>query len=112
MEYWMFLLGNFLVNCAIAVLHTSRTSAASSRSSTASRSSPESCVTVRRLHDTGRSAGGSFSFGAGYRVLVLLYFMVLDSQPGDNAYVQIPRQLLSRSYSARNGCLAQARIPS
>ena len=53
---------------------------------------PTIAVTVRRLHDTGRS-GWWFLLVLVPIVghLVLLVFMVLDSQPGDNAYGANPK---------------------
>lgn len=53
---------------------------------------PSLAVTVRRLHDTGRTGwwlliGLIPLIGA----LVLLVFMLLDSQPGDNEYGANPK---------------------
>jgi len=55
---------------------------------------PQIAVSIRRLHDTGRS-------GWWYLLilipilgwLVLIYFYVLDSQPGTNAYGSNPKGL-------------------
>jgi uncharacterized membrane protein YhaH (DUF805 family) len=53
---------------------------------------PSIAVTVRRLHDTGRSGWwiliALIPFIGG---LVLLVFMVLDSQPGENQYGPNPK---------------------
>ena len=53
---------------------------------------PGLAVTVRRLHDTGRSGWwiliALIPFIGG---LVLLVFMVLDSQPGENQYGPNPK---------------------
>lgn len=53
---------------------------------------PFVCVTVRRLHDTGRSGWwiliSLVPFLGG---LVLLYFMVLDSDDGPNVYGPSPK---------------------
>jgi uncharacterized membrane protein YhaH (DUF805 family) len=53
---------------------------------------PSIAVTVRRLHDTGRS-GWWILIGLipviGW--IVLLVFMLLDSQPGDNQYGPNPK---------------------
>ncbi len=53
---------------------------------------PTIAVTVRRLHDTGRSGWWWFIWllpviGG----IVLLVFLVLDSQPGDNEYGANPK---------------------
>jgi uncharacterized membrane protein YhaH (DUF805 family) len=53
---------------------------------------PSIAVTVRRLHDTGRSGWWWWILlvpviGA----IVLLVFMLLDSQPGDNEYGPNPK---------------------
>ncbi|MDP1923862.1 MAG: DUF805 domain-containing protein [Thiobacillus sp.] len=53
---------------------------------------PSLAVTVRRLHDTGRTGwwlliGLIPLIGA----IVLLVFMLLDSQPGDNEYGASPK---------------------
>jgi len=52
---------------------------------------PSLAVTVRRLHDIGRSGWwwliGFIPFGS----LVLFIFTVLDSQPGDNPYGPNPK---------------------
>jgi len=52
---------------------------------------PSLAVTVRRLHDIGRSGWwwliGFIPFGS----LVLFIFTVLDSQPGDNPYSPNPK---------------------
>ena len=54
---------------------------------------PTIAVVVRRLHDTGRSGWWFFIqlvplVGA----FILLYFMVCDSQPGQNAYGPNPKE--------------------
>ncbi len=53
---------------------------------------PSIAVTVRRLHDTGRSGWWWFiGFVSVIGGIVLLVFMVLDSQPGDNEYGANPK---------------------
>ncbi len=55
---------------------------------------PSLGVSVRRLHDTGRSAWWLLiSFIPLLGALVLLVFMVLDSQPGDNEYGPNPKEV-------------------
>lgn len=53
---------------------------------------PSLAVTVRRLHDTGRSGGWFFiSFVPLVGPIILLVFTVLDSNPGDNKYGPNPK---------------------
>jgi uncharacterized membrane protein YhaH (DUF805 family) len=53
---------------------------------------PSIAVTVRRLHDTGRSGWWWFiGFVPVIGFIVLLIFMVLDSAPGDNQYGPNPK---------------------
>jgi uncharacterized membrane protein YhaH (DUF805 family) len=53
---------------------------------------PSIAVTVRRLHDTGRSGWWWFiGLIPVIGVIVLLVFMVQDSQPGDNQYGPNPK---------------------
>jgi uncharacterized membrane protein YhaH (DUF805 family) len=54
---------------------------------------PSLAVTIRRLHDTGKSGWwifiGFIPFIGGF---VLLYFMIVDSQPGANLYGPNPKE--------------------
>ena len=53
---------------------------------------PSIAVTVRRLHDTGRSGWWILlSFIPIIGALVLLYFMVISGEPQDNAYGPNPK---------------------
>jgi uncharacterized membrane protein YhaH (DUF805 family) len=53
---------------------------------------PSVAVTVRRLHDTGRSGWWYFiSFVPFAGLIVLLVFLCSDSQPGDNLYGPNPK---------------------
>lgn len=65
---------------------------------------PSIAVTVRRLHDTGRSGWWFLIFlvpviGA----IVLLVFMVLDSKPGQNQYGENQRGQLPNEVAQRVG---------
>ncbi len=54
---------------------------------------PSIAVFVRRLHDTGRSGWWFFiGFVPLVGAIVLLVFMVKDSDPGDNQYGPNPKQ--------------------
>ena len=53
---------------------------------------PELALTIRRLHDTGRSAWWLLIVLVPLiGVIVLLIFMFLDSQPGTNKYGKNPK---------------------
>lgn len=54
---------------------------------------PSIAVTVRRLHDTGRSGWWYFIGVVPFGGLVLLVFMLLDGQPGANRYGPSPKGL-------------------
>lgn len=100
-EYWMFALINFIVCAALSIIATI-TLAASPKAAividivlviyTLLVLLPSIAVTVRRLHDTGRSGGWFWivlvPFVGG---LVLLVFTLLDSTPGNNVYGPSPK---------------------
>ena len=98
-EYWFFVLFNLIISVVLSVCDVvlgTYSAAASigilSGIYTLAVLIPGIAVTVRRLHDTGRS---------GWWILivlvpivgwiVLLVFMLLDSQPGQNAYGPSPK---------------------
>ena len=92
-EYWMFVLINFLIGCGLAVI------AAFAQSLnflswlyTLAVLVPSIAVSVRRLHDTGRS-GWWLLIGLVPLVglIVLLVFFFQDSAPGDNQYGRNPK---------------------
>jgi uncharacterized membrane protein YhaH (DUF805 family) len=59
---------------------------------------PFVCVTLRRLHDTGRSGRWILvSFVPFVGWLVLLYFMMLDSDEGPNLYGPSPKPSAPRT---------------
>ncbi len=59
---------------------------------------PSLAVTVRRLHDTGRSGWWWLISFIPFGSLVLLVFAMLDSQPGDNAYGPNPKGVAAPIY--------------
>jgi len=92
-EYWMFMLFNFIIGFALGIVEVS--SILVSLYSLAVLL-PGMAVAVRRLHDTGRSGwwlliGIVPIIGA----LVLLVFMVQDSQSDDNQYGPNPKAVAS-----------------
>lgn len=55
---------------------------------------PSLAVTVRRLHDTGRSGWWFFiSFIPIIGTIALIVFLVQDSQPGANQYGENPKEM-------------------
>jgi uncharacterized membrane protein YhaH (DUF805 family) len=100
-EYWFFVLFNILISAALGIVDyfTGTYSAAYGTGLLGALYAlgvilPAIAVTVRRLHDTGRSGwwfwivlvpvvGG----------IVLLVFMLLEGQPGDNAYGPSPKAI-------------------
>ena len=100
-EYWMFILFNCIVGFAIGLVG----GILGVMSDTLSGITiailclyclailiPALAVTVRRLHDTGRSGWWLLiSFVPLIGSLILLVFYVLDSQPGDNEYGPNPK---------------------
>src|SRR5918912_3057743 len=98
-EYWMFILFNIIITAVLALID--------SLIGTVIRQAgfgllqglydlavliPSIAVTVRRLHDTGRTGWwiliGLIPLIGG---IVLLVFMVLDSEPGANQYGPNPK---------------------
>jgi uncharacterized membrane protein YhaH (DUF805 family) len=98
-EYWFFALFYLIIAIVLSVLE-SIVGATTKDTSVGLFTSlfflgmllPSLAVTVRRLHDTGRSGFwiliGLLPFIGS---IVLLVFTVLDSQPGDNAYGPNPK---------------------
>lgn len=98
-EYWFFVLFNIIISIVLTVCDVllGTYSAASSVGIltgiyTLAVLIPGIAVTVRRLHDTGRSGWWILIVvvpivGA----IVLLIFMLIDSQPGQNAYGPSPK---------------------
>jgi uncharacterized membrane protein YhaH (DUF805 family) len=98
-EYWMFVLFNFLISFALAVIDgvsglTKATGGIGPLGALYALAVllPGIAVVIRRLHDTGRS-------GWWFLVVlipcigpfVLLVFLVTDSDPGDNQYGPNPK---------------------
>lgn len=97
-EYWMFVLINALVSIGLLFATGSFRDEPSVVGSfvylgyTLATIVPGFAVTVRRLHDTGRS-GWWFLIGLVPLVgaIVLLVFLVQDGQPGDNDFGANPK---------------------
>ncbi len=92
-EYWMFILFNFIFALVLGILdNIIGTSNVLGTIYSLAVLVPGIAVSVRRLHDTNRSGwwvliGLVPLIGA----IVLLVFVVQDSQPGDNQYGPNPK---------------------
>ena len=95
-EYWMYFLVNIIIGLVLSIagldiilwIYTLAVFL------------PGLGVAIRRLHDTGRSGWwlliGLIPF---IGVVVLIIFMVMDSEPGQNKYGQNPKGLASNDTS-------------
>lgn len=90
-EYWMFVLFSIIFAIVASIIDAIITGGLLGVVYTLAVIIPSIAVAVRRLHDTGRS-GWWLLLGLIPLVgLVLIYFLVLDSQPGDNEYGPNPK---------------------
>ena len=92
-EYWMFTLVNVIVFLLLGILEGAiGLPPALSTIYGLFVLIPGLAVTIRRLHDTGRSGWWFLvSFIPLIGWIVLLIFMILDSDPGENAYGMNPK---------------------
>ncbi|MBV9455213.1 MAG: DUF805 domain-containing protein [Rubrobacter sp.] len=98
-EYWMFLLINFVISIVLIFIDLligtfSPQTGVGLLEGLYSLAVliPSIAVTVRRLHDTGRTGWWIFiSLIPFIGWIVLLIFMVLDSEPGTNEYGPNPK---------------------
>jgi uncharacterized membrane protein YhaH (DUF805 family) len=96
-EFWMFVLINFIINAVLNIVQRSTGSTIVLVISVLYSLAvliPGIAVTVRRLHDTGRSGGWWFIVlipivGA----IILIVFCAQDGQPGPNQYGPNPKQI-------------------
>ena len=102
-EYWFFVLFNIIIALALTFIDFS-TGLYDVESEIGLLSSlyslavlvPSIAVTIRRLHDTGRTGWWFLiAFVPIIGAIVLLVFMVFDSTPGDNQYSQNPQDATS-----------------
>ncbi|WP_298448895.1 DUF805 domain-containing protein [uncultured Marinobacter sp.] len=98
-EYWWFVLFNIIISLALGAID-GVTGTFSPEAGlgllgglyTLAVLLPSLAVTVRRLHDTGRSGWWFLMvFVPLIGAIVLLVFMVLDSKPGQNQYGPNPK---------------------
>jgi uncharacterized membrane protein YhaH (DUF805 family) len=100
-EYWLFALVNLIVSCvltgidfAAGTMNTTYYVGLFEGIYSLAVIIPGIAVSVRRLHDTGRS--GWWLLIAAFPCLgglVLFYFLVLDGTPGDNRFGPNPKAM-------------------
>jgi uncharacterized membrane protein YhaH (DUF805 family) len=91
-EYWWFVLFNLLLSIVAWVLDAAVGTPIFAALVTAGLLLPGLAVTVRRLHDRGRSGFWVFIALVPFvGAVVLLVFVCQDSTPGDNAYGPSPK---------------------
>ncbi len=98
-EYWMFLLINLVVTVVLALIDSLIGSASESGMGLLSSVYsigvliPSLALSVRRLHDIGRTGWWVLiSIIPVIGAVVLLVFMLLDSEPGSNRYGANPKE--------------------
>jgi uncharacterized membrane protein YhaH (DUF805 family) len=92
-EYWMFFLFNIIVSIVLGIIDgVLGTVALFSGVYALGILCPAIGVTIRRLHDTGKSGWWIFiGLVPVIGGLWLLYLMVIDGTPGDNQYGPSPK---------------------
>ena len=93
-EYWMFFLGNVIILVGFGIVDAAVGLGAGLISALFSLAIflPGLAVGFRRLHDVGKSGWWVLiSLIPLIGALVLLYFLVLDGDPGDNHYGPNPK---------------------
>ncbi len=97
-EYWFFALGNVVIAIVLMLIERMLGMASGGYGILTiifelAILVPSIAVSIRRLHDTGRSGWWILiAFVPILGALVLLYFMLLDSEPGMNAYGPNPKE--------------------
>ena len=90
-EYWFFFLFYLLIFIGLSLLDTILGFGLLSSLFALAMLLPSVAVAVRRLHDTGRTGWWVLIGLVPVVNLLLIYFMVLDSDPGTNAYGPNPK---------------------
>jgi uncharacterized membrane protein YhaH (DUF805 family) len=94
-EYWMFVLCSIIVGIVLAIVDAMITGGLLGIVYLLGIIIPSIAVTARRLHDTNRSGWWMLISVIPLVGLVLIYFLVLDSQPGDNQYGPNPKAVMA-----------------
>lgn len=90
-EYWYFFLIYLLIFLGLSLLDSLLGFGLLSTVFVLALLLPNLAVGVRRLHDTGRSGWWLLIGMIPLLGLVLIYFLLLDSEPGDNPYGPNPK---------------------
>ncbi len=90
-EYWFFFLFYLLIFIGLSLLDAILGFGLLSSLFALAMLVPSVAVAVRRLHDTGRTGWWVLIGLVPVVNLLLIYFMVLDSDPGTNAYGPNPK---------------------
>ena len=90
-EYWFFFLFYLMIFLGLSLLDAVLGFGLLSTVFVLAMLLPNVAVGIRRLHDTGRSGWWLLIGMIPLVGLVLIYFLVLDSEPGDNAYGPNPK---------------------
>lgn len=103
-EYWMFLLCNIIVAILLmiadGILFAVIGIGGLSLLYTLGVIVPGIAVSIRRLHDVGKSGWWLLLGCVPIAGLVLLVFMLMDGEPGDNAWGRNPKGITSVSTQA------------
>lgn len=92
-EYWMFFLFNVIISIGLAIVEMTLGVKHIGMIYSLAVLCPGVAVGVRRLHDTGRSAWWMLIILVPiFGLLATIYFMVQDSEPGENAYGPNPKE--------------------
>jgi uncharacterized membrane protein YhaH (DUF805 family) len=103
-EYWFFFLFNFLIALVLGLIDEAVGFSLFSLIYGLAVFVPGIAVSVRRLHDTGRSGWWLLLLLIPIvGPIVILIFMVLDSQPGDNLYGPNPKEAVDPEWTLRSG---------
>ncbi|WP_427976685.1 DUF805 domain-containing protein [Agarivorans sp.] len=96
-EYWMFTLFSLIITFLLAVIDAAVGSAGILGAIYAlAVFLPTLAVSVRRLHDIGRSGWWLLiAFIPLIGAIVLLVFMLLDSKPGSNDHGEYPKEVFA-----------------
>ena len=95
-EYWMFVLFSIIVGVVLSIVDAMITGGLLGMIYALAILIPSLAVGARRLHDTNRSGWWLLIALVPFvGVLILIYFLVLDSQPGDNQYGPNPKAVLA-----------------
>ena len=95
--FWMFVLFNFIISVALGMIDgVLGTNGILGSLYGLAVLIPQLGLSVRRLHDTGKSGWWLLiAFVPLLGILALIYFYVQDSQPGANQYGPNPKEMIA-----------------